>query len=84
MVKKVYLLKKNVRKKKSGKKSERRVPRIFSPQKHECHSHIDPFDKKEWHSSFAPYFGSSAQEWRSNRAVFSFSSPGVLLVIAKL
>jgi hypothetical protein len=25
-----------------------------SPQKYECHSHIAPFDKKEWRSSFAP------------------------------
>jgi hypothetical protein len=40
-----------------------------SPQKHECHSHIAPFDKKEWHSSFAPYFGSGAQEWRSGVAL---------------
>ena len=36
-----------------------------SPQKYECHSHIAPLDKKEWHSSFAPYFGSGAQECRS-------------------
>jgi len=35
------------------------------PQKNECHSHIAPFDKKEWHSSFPPFFRSGAQEWRS-------------------
>jgi hypothetical protein len=36
-----------------------------SPQKYECHSLIAPFDKKEWHYSFAHYFGSGAQEWRT-------------------
>jgi hypothetical protein len=38
------------------KKSEKRGPFIYSlpPQKYECHSHIAPFDKKEWHSSFTP------------------------------
>ena len=49
--------------KKRGEKEGRSYFR--SPQKYECHSHIAPFDKKEWHSSFAPYFGSGAQEWRS-------------------
>jgi hypothetical protein len=29
-----------------------------SPQKCEDHSHIASFDEKEWHSSFAPSFGS--------------------------
>jgi hypothetical protein len=61
MEKQVYLLKKNENFRK--KKSERRGPLIFrSPQKYECHSHIAPFDKKEWHSSFPPYFGSGTQK----------------------
>ena len=56
--------------KKSRKKSEKRGEKegrsyFHSPQKSKCHSHIAPFDKKEWHSSFAPHFGSGAQEWRS-------------------
>ena len=56
--------------KKSRKKSEKRGWKegrsyFRSPQKYECHSHIAPFDKKEWHSSFAPNFGSGTQEWRS-------------------
>ena len=33
--------------------------------KKECHSHIAPFDKKEWHSSFALNLGSGARERRS-------------------
>jgi hypothetical protein len=68
MLKKVYLLKKNVRKKENcRKKRVKQESRSYfrSSQKYECHSHIAPFDKKEWHSSFAPYFGSGAQEWHS-------------------
>jgi hypothetical protein len=49
--------------KKRGEKEGRSYFR--SSQKYECHSQIAPFDKKEWHSSFAPDFGSGAQEWRS-------------------
>ena len=66
MEKQVYLLKKNVRKKRV-KEEGRSYSR--SLQKYECHSHIAHFDKKEWHSSFAPYFGSSAQEWHSGAAL---------------
>jgi hypothetical protein len=46
------------------KKREKRGPLIFfrSPKKYECRSHIAPFEKKEWHSSFAPDFGSAAQK----------------------
>ena len=68
MEKQVYLLKKNVRKKENfRKKRVKEEGRSYfrSPLKYECHSHIAPFDKKEWHSFFAPYFGSGAQEWRS-------------------
>ena len=45
---------------KRGKKEDRSYFR--SPQKYECHSHIAPFDKKEWHFSFALNFGSGTQE----------------------
>ena len=65
MEKQVYLLKKNVRKKDNfRKKRVKEEGRSYfrSPQKYECHSHIAPFDKKEWHSSFAPDFGSGAQK----------------------
>ena len=48
--------KKYVRVKKEGRSFFR------SSQKYECHSHIAPFDKKEWQSSFAPDFGSGAQK----------------------
>ena len=67
MEKHLYLLKKNVRKKIFRKKRVKEEGRSYfrSTQKYVCHSHITPFDKKEWHSSFAPYFGSGAQEWRS-------------------
>jgi hypothetical protein len=56
--------------KKSSKKSEKKREKegcsyFRSPQKYECHSHTAPFDKKKCHSSFAPDFGSGAQEWRS-------------------
>ena len=54
--------KRNV-KKKEGK--ERAAPIFALLQKKECHSHIAPSDKKEWHSSFAPNFGSGARERRS-------------------
>ena len=50
-------------KKKRGEKEGRSYFR--SPQKYECHSHIAPFDKKEWDSSFAPDFGSGTLEWQS-------------------
>ena len=68
MEKHVYLLKKNVKKKENfRKKRVKEEGRSYfrSPQKYECHSHIAPFDKKEWHSSFAPNFGSGTQERRS-------------------
>ena len=55
--------KKNKCPKKEGKE---RAALIFALlQKKECHSHIAPSDKKEWHSSFAPNFGSGAWERRS-------------------
>ena len=61
----VYLLKKNVRKKENfRKKRVKEEGRSYfrSPQENECHSHIAPFDKKEGHSSFAPYFGSGTKK----------------------
>ena len=57
MEKQGYLLKKNVRKKENFRKKrvkEEGRSYFCSPQKYECHSHIAPFDKKEWRSSFAP------------------------------
>ena len=56
--------------KKVGKSQKKRGGKegcsyFCSTQKYECHSHIAPFDKKEWHSSFTPDFGSGTQEWRS-------------------
>jgi hypothetical protein len=59
----VFIKKVGKSQKKRGEKEGRSYFR--SPQKYECHSHITPFDKKEWHSSFAPDFGSGAQEWCS-------------------
>jgi hypothetical protein len=59
----VFIKKVGKSQKKRGEKEGRSYFR--SPQKYECHSHITPFDKKEWHSSFAPNIGSGAQEWRS-------------------
>ena len=35
---------------------------FWGERKYDCHSHITPFDKKEWHSSFAPNFGSGTQK----------------------
>ena len=60
---KVYFNYGAARKKKEGK--ERAAPIFALLQKKECHSHIAPSDKKEWHSSFAPNFGSGARERRS-------------------
>jgi hypothetical protein len=59
----VFIKKVGKSQKKRGEKEGRSYFR--SPQKYECHSHIAPFDKKEWHSSFAPDFVSGAQECRS-------------------
>ena len=71
MEKQVNLLKKNVKKKKFRKKRVKKEGSSYfrSLQKYECHSHIALFDNKEWHSSFTPYFGSGAQEWRSGVAL---------------
>jgi hypothetical protein len=57
--------------KKVGKNNRKKEGHSYfrSPQKYECHSHIAPFEKKEWYSSFAPDFGSGAQERRSGAAL---------------
>ena len=65
MEKQVYLLKKNVKKKENFRKKrvkEKGRSYFCTPQKYEWHSRKAPFDKKEWHYSFAPYFGSGAQK----------------------
>ena len=72
MEKQVYLLKKNVRKKENFRKKrvkEEGSSYFRSPQKYKCHSHIAPFYKKEWHSSFVPYFGSATQECHSKECL---------------
>ena len=85
MEKQVYLLKKNVRKKENfRKKRVKEEGRSYfrSPQKYECHSHIAPFDKKEWQSSFAPNFRSGAHWANFNKKVHK--PPYLTLEVSKV
>jgi hypothetical protein len=69
--------------KKTEKKRGKRGP--LPPLKKECHSHIAPVDKKEWHSSFARNLGSGTHERRSKECrscthwifVYTWLFPGV-------
>ena len=48
---------------------EKRATHIFTLLKnYVCHSHIAPFAKKKWHSSFAPNFVSGTLERCSKSA----------------
>ena len=58
-----FLLQISEHQKKRGIKEGRSWLR--SPHKYEGHSHIAPFDKKEWHSYFALSLGSGTHERRS-------------------
>ena len=45
-----------------------------SPHKYEGHSHIAPFDKKEWHSYFALNLGSGTLLSLFSKKIFSMSN----------
>jgi hypothetical protein len=58
-----FLLQISEHQKKRGIKEGR--SKLSSPHKYEGHSHIAPFDKKDWHSYFALNLGSGTHERRS-------------------